>query len=60
MVRPMDFSFNEQTAGDNEFQQKPQVDSQVITQRAIREFDAFVEKLRNKGIEVTVFDKSNY
>jgi hypothetical protein len=60
MVRPMDFSFNEQTAGDNEFQHKLSVDSQVITQRAIREFDAFVEKLRNKGVDVMVFDKSNY
>jgi hypothetical protein len=58
MLRPIDFEFNEQTAGDNEFQHKILEDT--VTQKAIREFDTFVEKLKAKGVNILVHDKTEY
>jgi len=60
MVRPIDFKFNEQTAGDNEFQSKIDAEASVITARVLKEFDNFVEILRSKGINIVVHDKSHY
>lgn len=55
MVRPMHFGFNPQTAESNTFQENDQsLSKQEITERAIQEFDGFVQKLRSKGIEVIV------
>lgn len=54
MVRPFNFRFNEQTAGNNKFQQESfEADVQV---RAMKEFDDFVELLRSNKVEVTVVD----
>lgn len=58
MVYPSTFGFNEQTAVTNAFQQKIEADADDITSKACREFDGFVEKLRSKGIHVTVFRDS--
>lgn len=53
MVRPCRFAYNEQTAVNNAFQQKG--DSQeAVAQQAIKEFDAFVQLLRDNGITVDV------
>ncbi len=53
MVRPARFAFNEETAGNNAFQQR--VDDQAGLQRqAVAEFDAYVDLLRSRGLEVTV------
>jgi len=60
MFRPIDFVFNDQTAGDNEFQHKVNLEAEQITIKAIKEFDEFVELLRSKGINVIVHDKSQY
>ena len=55
MVRPANFGFNEQTAANNSFQTKNKVlTNEEVQQRAIREFDNFVEKLRNVGVNVIV------
>lgn len=54
MIRPVDFKFNEQTAGNNKFQQAS-VQSDV-QQQALNEFDGFVNMLRSNGIDVTVID----
>lgn len=54
MIRPVDFKFNEQTAGDNRFQQ--QSDEQYVQQKALAEFDGFVDILRANGVDVTVID----
>ncbi len=55
MVRPANFGFNEQTAGSNSFQQdNTNLTSEVIKEKAIVEFDAFVDVLRSKGINVFV------
>lgn len=52
MVRPVNFDFNKETAVNNAFQvQQHETD---IQQKAIAEFDSFVNKLRSKKIHVTV------
>jgi hypothetical protein len=56
MIRPVRFGFNEQTAGSNSFQNKGDKASEMIQNEALREFDAFVLKLKSAGIEVDVFD----
>ncbi|RZL56505.1 MAG: amidinotransferase [Pedobacter sp.] len=52
MIRPVDFKFNEQTAGNNKFQ-VASTESDVQAQ-ALKEFDGFVDLLRNNGVDVTV------
>ena len=55
MVRPAHFGYNEQTAASNAFQKKDEALSpDEIQRRARRAFDAFVERLREAGIEVVV------
>lgn len=52
MIRPVDFKFNEQTASDNKFQvASEQAD---VQQKALAEFDGFVNVLRENGVDVTV------
>jgi hypothetical protein len=55
MVRPANFGFNEETAASNAFQSNDTSRSLFqIHVAAITEFDAFVSKLQEKGINVTV------
>lgn len=54
MVRPVSFRMNEQTAVNNFFQEGIQLDNKIINQRAQNEFDAFVVKLREVGVNVVV------
>ncbi|RYE59670.1 MAG: amidinotransferase [Sphingobacteriales bacterium] len=54
MIRPVDFKFNEQTAGNNKFQQASEQND--IQQQALQEFDGFVAMLRSNGIDVTIID----
>ncbi len=56
MVRPVNFRMNEQTAVNNYFQEDLDLRNSVINQRAQEEFDAFVEKLREAGVEVIVVE----
>lgn len=48
--------FNEQTATSNAFQVKPSEAQEIISQKVQREFDQFVHTLKNKGVNVLVFD----
>lgn len=52
MIRPVDFKFNTQTAGNNRFQQENKETD--IQQKALKEFDDFVLLLRKNGVDVTV------
>jgi hypothetical protein len=52
MIRPVKFAYNAQTAVNNSFQSASNDDS--VQQKALEEFDAFVEKLQANGIDVTV------
>lgn len=55
MIRPAQFSFNEQTADSNSFQQSA---SQAVDihQQALKEFDDFVAILRKNHVQVWVVD----
>lgn len=54
MVRPVAFRMNEETAVNNYFQSK--LEGEDINEKAAREFDGFVEKLRSVGVNVIVVD----
>ncbi|MEX0313761.1 MAG: citrulline utilization hydrolase CtlX [Allomuricauda sp.] len=54
MVRPISFRMNEQTAVNNYFQEKIGIDQDKINTQAQKEFDDFVERLRDKGVNVLV------
>lgn len=55
MIRPVNFGFNEQTAGSNAFQNRDAAQQQV-QDKALKEFDGFVNILRDNGVEVIVID----
>ncbi len=55
MIRPVAFGLNIQTAESNAFQNKNAAQEQV-QEKALKEFDDFVEKLTAKGIDITVMD----
>jgi len=59
MVKPASFVYNEQTAGSNSFQNKV-VDetNSSIQEKAAAEFDNFVLKLKEAGIDIRVFNDS--
>lgn len=55
MVRPVNFRMNEQTAVNNYYQESIDgVLPETINTKAQKEFDGFVEKLRNIGVNVIV------
>lgn len=55
MVRPINFRMNEQTAVNNYYQKVlKDLLPATVNKRAQQEFDAFVEKLRNFGVQVIV------
>ena len=55
MIRPVNFTFNAETAVNNAFQSAATADSQT---RALGEFSQFVATLRHNGVDVTVIDDS--
>ena len=54
MVRPVNFSFNAQTATNNAFQQEGY--GEQAQARALVEFDNYVKLLREAGVNVIVVD----
>lgn len=52
MVRPAKFAFNEQTAGNNYFQENSNLPS--VAEDALKEFDTFVNLLLSNDVDVTV------
>lgn len=55
MVRPANFNFNEQTAESNTFQNTTEGRTGV-QEKALYEFDHFVEILRENGLDIIVLD----
>lgn len=55
MIRPASFGFNEQTAESNTFQNKG-AEQQEVQQKALQEFDAFVQLLRDNQVNVIVLN----
>lgn len=57
MVRPVAFNYNTQTAKDNHYQIASDAsEATAIQQKALAEFDAFVEKLTKAGVDVIVVE----
>lgn len=57
MIRPVAFRMNEQTAVNNYYQKVlDNLTPATVNAKAQQEFDAFVEKLRAVGVNVTVVD----
>lgn len=57
MIRPVAFAMNAQTANDNHYQdQDAAITAQQAQANALKEFDAFVEKLRAAGVNVMVVE----
>lgn len=58
MIRPVRFTFNEQTAESNSFQQAA-AKAEDTQAKALKEFDDFVDNLRNNGVQVWVVDDTD-
>jgi hypothetical protein len=54
MIRPVNFSFNAETATNNAFQVKNEEAN--VQGKALKEFDEFVALLRKNGVDVTVVE----
>jgi len=54
MIRPVGFTYNPETAGNNLFQVAGNADN--AQEKALKEFDAFVETLKKNDIDVTVIN----
>ncbi|WP_095159154.1 citrulline utilization hydrolase CtlX [Pseudomonas sp. Irchel 3E13] len=53
MIRPARFAFNPDTAVNNRFQ-KPLLEPEQAQQKALEEFDGYVDTLRQHGVDVLV------
>lgn len=61
MIRPANFGFNADTAATNAFQSPGQPSGKVpVAQLARAEFDRLVELLRQEGVEVLVFEDTDF
>lgn len=56
MIRPVAFGKNDQTAINNYYQKSLALDAAEIQNRALLEFDVFVDKLKKEGVEVIVIE----
>lgn len=54
MIRPVNFRMNEETAVNNYFQEDLDLKNAEINAKAQKEFDDFVDKLRDVGVNVIV------
>ena len=55
MIQPVSFRFNEQTAVNNYYQKVlDDLLPQATQEKALSEFNTFVDKLRSKGVNVIV------
>ena len=59
MIRPARFESNPQTAESNSFQGRTDASPEEQHRRALAEFDALVDELRDAGIEVVVVDDTD-
>ncbi|AOE49221.1 citrulline utilization hydrolase CtlX [Kangiella sediminilitoris] len=57
MVPPTDFHFNEETAQDNEFQNKVEQPHYLVKESALEEFNVMVNQLRDHHLEVLLLNK---
>ncbi len=60
LVRPFNFVFNHETALSNAFQNQVDESNDVIIKKAFDEFEQMAQKLRQHGVEVTIFDDTPF
>lgn len=56
LIRPKHFGYNTETADSNTFQNKPDAETALSAQEALREFDACMAQLARHGIPFTVIE----
>ena len=57
MIKPVSFRYNEQTAVNNYYQKVlDDLTSNQIQEKALAEFNEFVTKLKNAGVNVIVIE----
>lgn len=56
MIRPVNFSFNQETAASNTFQNREEISGEKLNTSAQECFDELVEQLRLRDINVHVFE----
>ncbi|GLU56778.1 hypothetical protein Dfri01_62390 [Dyadobacter frigoris] len=61
MIRPVQFGFNNETAGSNEFQQKEYAikTNQIAQEKAQEEFDLMISQLSLTGLDLHIFDDTD-
>ena len=59
MVPPEDFGFNEETAGDNAWQNRLTNTPAEIRAKAMQEFEDFTQALRDHGVQVLCLSKTS-
>lgn len=59
MIQPVSFSKNAQTAVNNYYQKDSVLSPEKTQEEALKEFNAFVSKLRAKGVQVHVIQDTN-
>ncbi|MBT3621803.1 MAG: amidinotransferase, partial [Flavobacteriales bacterium] len=61
MIKPVGFRYNEQTAVNNYYQQVlDNLTDEQTQEKALNEFNTFVDKLRNVGVNVVVIEDTEY
>ena len=55
MISPVNFGFNEQTAGSNVFQNREE-NNREVQEKALKEFNHFVQVLKENEVNVMVID----
>jgi hypothetical protein len=61
MIKPVGFRYNEQTAVNNYYQQVlDNLTAEQTQENALNEFNTFVEKLENAGVNVVVIEDTEY
>ena len=56
LVRPASFNFNKETAVSNTFQNTVELSEEEVKNKALKEFDAFAQRLKDKGVNVMVVE----
>ena len=59
MIQPCRFNYNEQTALNNPYQHQDQRPNQEIQARALEEFQAFAQALKDQGLTVHIFQDTD-
>jgi hypothetical protein len=54
MVSPDSFAYNNETAGSNTFQNKPEYDIETLREKVAEEFNGMTSKLSDEGIDVYI------